>query len=160
MSESEPRLALVVNADSNLALRFEAMRLLGFAVLAALALVASAGAANPVKAAMTTSSTTPVVDQPWRWTVTVKSAAGKPLAARMRLQILLGPTVVGCWKVTAMTQCTGANAGTWIAFKGKKTGVLTWPAQSAGIKLTFQAVVVVDSKLLRLRAPVTVQSAP
>ena len=106
---------------------------------------------------MTTSSATPVVDQPWRWTVTVKNAAGKPLPAKMRLQILLGTTVVGCWKGTAMMQCSGANAGTWIVFKGKRTGVLTWPAQSLGIKLTFQAIVVADRRTLRLRAPVTVQ---
>ena len=109
---------------------------------------------------MTTSSAKPVVDQPWRWTVTVKNSAGKLVAAKMRLQILLGPTVVGCWKGTAMTPCSGPNAGTWIAFKGKRSGIITWPAQSAGIKLTFQAVVVAESRTLRLRAPVTVQTAP
>ena len=89
------------------------MRLVGLAV-AVLALASSAGAATPVRATMTASSAKPVVDQPWRWTVTVKSAAGKPLPAKMRLQILFGSTVVGCWKGTAMTQCSGANAGTWI----------------------------------------------
>lgn len=77
----------------------------------------------------------------------------------MRLQILFGPTVVGCWKGTAMTQCSGANAGTWIVFKGRRTGIITWPAQSLGIKLTFQAVVVAETKTLRLRAPVTVRPA-
>jgi hypothetical protein len=109
---------------------------------------------------MTTSSAKPVVDQPWRWTVTVKNAAGKPAAAKMRLQILLGPTVVGCWKGTAMTQCAGTTAGTWIVFKGKRSGVISWPAQSLGIRLTFQAVVVVGTRTLRLRAPVKVQPAP
>ena len=108
---------------------------------------------------MTTGSAKPVVDQPWRWTVTVKNGAGKPVTAKMRLQILLGPTVVGCWKGTAMTQCAGANAGTWITFRGKRSGVITWPAQSVGIKLTFQAVVVAQTRTLRLRAPVTVQPA-
>jgi hypothetical protein len=29
-----------------------------------------------------------------------------------------------------------------LSFKGSATGVLTWPAQSAGVKLTFQATVV------------------
>jgi hypothetical protein len=132
------------------------MRLVGLAV-AVLAFAASAAAANPVKVTMTTSTPTPVVDQPWRWTVTVKNGAGKPVAAKVRLQILLGPTVVGCWKGTAMTQCSGANAGTWIAFKGKRSGVITWPAQSVGVKLTFQAVVVAQTRTLRLRSPVTVQ---
>ena len=133
--------------------------MLGLAV-AVLALASSAVAATPVRASMTTSSPKPVVDQPWRWTVVVKNSAGRPIAARMRLQILLGTTVVGCWKGTAITQCTGAKAGTWIAFKGKRTGVIAWPAQSAGIKLTFQAVVVAQSRTLRLRAPVTVQRVP
>jgi hypothetical protein len=133
--------------------------MLGLAV-AVLALASTAAAANPVKASLTTSSAKPVVDQPWRWTVTVRNSSGKPIAAKMRLQILLGPTVVGCWKRTAMTQCTGANAGTWIAFRGKRSAVIAWPAQSAGIKLTFQAVVVAQSRTLRLRAPVTVQRAP
>ncbi len=134
------------------------MRLVGLAV-AVLAFAASAAAANSVTATMTSSSAKPVVDQPWRWTVRVKSGAGKPVAAKVRLQILLGSTVVGCWKRTAMTQCSGANAGTWIAFKGKRTGVISWPAQSVGIKLTFQAVVVARTRTLRLRAPVTVQPA-
>ena len=136
------------------------MRTIGLA-LAALALAASAVGASPVvKATLRTSSPTPVVDEPWRWTVVVKDARGKPLAARMRLQILFGGLVVGCWKGTAMTQCSGATAGTWIAFRGKRMGVLTWPAQSLGVKLTFQAVVAVGKKTLRLRAPVTVHAKP
>jgi len=129
------------------------------AILLTLLLAVPAVAAAPIRASMTTSSPKPVVDQPWRWTVRVSSAAGKPVAAKMRLQILLGTTVVGCWKGTAMTQCTGANAGSLIVFKGKRAGVLRWPAQSQGIKLTFQAVVVAQRKTLRLRAPVTVQPA-
>jgi hypothetical protein len=59
-----------------------------------------------------------------------------------------------------MTQCSSVNAGTWIAFKGRRTGVLTWPALSLGVKLTFQAVVVAAKRTLRLRAPVTVQPKP
>ena len=132
------------------------MRILVVA-LAALALAATAGAANPVRAMMTTTSTQPLVDTPWRYTIVVKDRAGKPLAAKARLQILLGTLVVGCWKGTAMTQCSGANAGTWIPFKGKRTAVISWPAQSAGVKLTFQATVVAAGRSLRLRAPVTVR---
>ena len=133
------------------------------AVLIAIAaglLVASPSAAAPITATLTTTTPKPIVDQPWRWTVTVKSAAGKPLPAKMRLQILFAGTVVGCWKNGAMTQCSGQNAGTWIVFKGRKSGVLTWPAQSLGVRLTFQAVVVSGGQTKRLRAPVTVQPAP
>ena len=125
----------------------------------ALVLTTSASAANtnPVRATMSTTSTTPLVDTPWRYTIVVKDRAGKPLAAKARLQILLGTLVVGCWKGTEMTQCSGASSGTWITFKGKRTGVLTWPAQSAGVKLTFLATVVAAGKSLKLRAPVTVK---
>jgi hypothetical protein len=128
--------------------------------VAALAVAATASAANspnPVRATMSTTSTTPLVDTPWRYTIVVKDRSGRPLQAKARLQILLGTLVVGCWKRTAMTQCSGATAGTWIPFTGKRTGVLTWPAQSAGIKLTFQATVVAAGRSLKLRAPVTVK---
>jgi hypothetical protein len=129
--------------------------------LAALVVAAPAGSATPrVKATLTTTTPTPVVDAPWRWTVVVKDAKGKPLAAKMKLQILFGSLVVGCWKVTEITQCSGASPGTWIAFRGKKTGTLTWPAQSIGTTLTFQAVVVAGGRTLKLRKPVTVQAKP
>ncbi len=134
------------------------VRLLVLVVVAALAVAATAGAGtNPVRASMTTTSTQPIVDTPWRYTIVVKDRAGKPIAAKVRLQILLGTLVVGCWKRTAIVQCSGASAGTWIAFKGRRTGVITWPAQSAGVKLTFQATVVAAGRSLKLRAPVTVR---
>jgi len=134
------------------------MRLLVLGAIGVLALSASAAAGpNPVRASMTTTSTQPLVDTPWRYTIVVKDHAGKPLAAKARLQILVGTLVVGCWKQTAIVQCSGATAGTWIPFRGKRTGVITWPAQSAGVKLTFQATVVADGRSLKLRAPVTVR---
>jgi len=131
-----------------------------FVIMSAFVVIASASAATPTKpvhATMATTSTTPLADTPWRYTIVVKDRAGKPLAAKARLQILLGALVVGCWKGTAIEQCSGASSGTWIAFKGKRIGVLTWPAQSAGVKLTFQATVVAAGRALRLRAPVTVK---
>jgi hypothetical protein len=134
------------------------MRLFILASVAALAVGATAAAGtSPVRASMTTTSTQPLVDTPWRYTIVVKDTAGKPLSAKARLQILVGTLVVGCWKETAIVQCSGPNAGTWIPFKGKRTGVITWPARSAGVKLTFQATVVAAGKSLKLRAPVTVQ---
>jgi hypothetical protein len=133
------------------------MRLLVLAAIVVLALTATAAAGmNPVRASMTTTSTQPVVDTPWRYTIVVNDRAGKPLAAKARLQILVGTLVVGCWKQAAIVQCSGATAGTWIPFRGKRTGVITWPAQSAGVKLTFQATVVAAGSSLKLRAPVTV----
>lgn len=132
------------------------MRALALVALALL-LAAPAVAAAPIKAKLMTSTPTPVVDQPWRWTVTVRSAAGKQLPAKMRLQILLGETVVGCWKGGAMVQCFSQTAEEWISFRGKRSGVLEWPAQSLGVKLTFQAVVKAARQTRKLRAPVTVR---
>ena len=134
------------------------MRLFVLAAVVALALTATAAAGmNAVRASMTTTSTEPLVDTPWRYTIVVKNRAGKPLAAKARLQILVGALVVGCWKQTAIVPCSGATAGTWIPFRGKRTGVITWPAQSAGAKLAFQATVVAAGTSLKLRAPVTVR---
>ena len=134
-----------------------AMRLLLLLLVAMLVASTSAAAANPVRATMLTSATKPVVGTPWRYTITVKDRAGKPLAAKVRLQILRGTRVVGCWKRTAMTQCSGARAGTWIAFNGKRTGVIRWHARWAGIRLTFRATVVALERSLKLRAPLTVR---
>jgi len=135
------------------------VRILGL-TLAVLVLATPAVAAAPIKAKLTTSTPTPVVDQPWRFTVTVKSAAGVPLAGRVKLQLLLGETVVGCWKGGAMVQCFSQTAGDWISFKGKRSGVLRFPAQSLGVKLTFQAIVKAQRQTRKLRAPVTVKPAP
>ena len=135
------------------------MRVLVVLLVAVGVLATTATAATPVRLALTTSTSKPVVDAPWRWTVTARTPAGRGLRAKMRLQILLGETVVGCWKGAAMVQCFGPREGTWISFRGKRTGTLRWPAQSVGVKLTFQAVVVVNRRTHRLRAPVTVRSA-
>ena len=138
------------------------MRLLVLVLGLGLTLVLAASASalvNPIRATMSTSSTTPLVDTPWRYTITVKDQTGKPVAAKVRLQILLGTLVVGCWKSTAMVQCSGAKSGTWIAFRGKRTAAITWPARYSGRKLTFQAIVASGTRSLRLRAPVRVRSS-
>ena len=133
------------------------VRLILFVLVAALALAASAAAASPVRGTMSTSSTEPLAGTPWGYTIVVKDRAGNPLAATVWLQLLRGARVVGCWKSTAMVRCSGARAGTWITFKGKRTGVIAWPARLAGVRLTFRATVVTGTQALMLRAPVTVR---
>jgi hypothetical protein len=130
-------------------------------VIAAAALLAAAPAwATTIRIKLVTTTATPAVDQPWRYTLTVRSGSGTPLRARVKLQLLLGTTVVGCWKEGAMRQCSGSTAGAWISFRGKRTGVLRFPAQSVGVRLTFRATVLVQGLRRKLRAPVTVQPAP
>ena len=133
------------------------MRLLLVTCAVMLGVAATAAAATPVRATMSTSSTKPVVDTPWRYTITVKDRAGKPLVARVRLQVLRGTRVVGCWKRTAIVQCSGATVGTFIVFTGKRTGTIRWHARYVGPKLTFQATVVTEMSSLKLRAPLKVQ---
>ena len=99
----------------------------------------------------------PLAGSPWRYTIVVKDKAGKPVAAKIRLQILLGTLVVGCWKKTALRECAGVNAGTWIAFRGRRTASLTWPARFAGAKLAFRATIVAGARSLELSAPLTVR---
>ena len=136
------------------------MRLLLLTCAAASVAAATASAANPVSATMMTSSTKPLVDVPWRYTITVKSQAGQALAARARLQVLRGTHLVGCWRRTAIVRCTRAEVGTWIPFTGRRTGAILWPKRWVRLQLTFRAVVVTGTHVLLLRAPVTVRSTP
>jgi hypothetical protein len=136
------------------------MRLFLLLCVGALALAASAPAADPAKATFTTSSTRPIVGEPWRYTITVKDRTGNPLAAKVRLQILRGRIVVGCLKGGALVRCSGARAGTWVAFKGKRAATVVWPALPVGGELIVRAIVVTGTRTLRLRAPVTVQPPP
>jgi hypothetical protein len=130
------------------------MRLVAIALLVLLLAVPASAAS--VTATLTTSTRAPTVGEPWRYTVTVRSG-GRPIAARMRLQTLVGQTVVGCWKNGALARCRGGSPGDWIAFRGKRTGVIRWRADSVGVRLTFRALVNAGGKTLRLRAPVTVR---
>jgi hypothetical protein len=122
--------------------------------------VAPPAAAAPIKAKLVAGTPTPTVEAPWRYTITVRSASGAPLRARAKLQLLLGTTVVGCSKGGAMVQCFSPSDGDWITFKGRRTGVLRFPEQAVGVRLTFQATVKADGQTRKLRAPVTVQAKP
>lgn len=138
------------------------MRLRIALVVALVAAVAAVVAATPAGAAvrvtLTATTKAPKVGEAWRWTVTARDGT-KPVAARVKLQIVLGDIVVGCWKDGAMAQCAGKTAGDAISFRGKRTGVIRWPAESVGVALTFQAVVTANKRTQRLRTPVRVQAA-
>ncbi|HJU49038.1 MAG TPA: hypothetical protein VJ689_12940, partial [Gaiellaceae bacterium] len=109
-------------------------------ILTAACLAAQASAAAPVRATLAVTSTTPAVGAPWRWTVRT-TAAGKPAKATVKVQILLGGTVVGCWKDGKMQPCSGANAGDPIASRGVLSKPIAWTQASRDVALTFQAVV-------------------
>jgi len=136
------------------------MRLLALACLATLCLAASASAADQVRATMTTSSIEPLVGEPWRYTITVKDRDGSPLVARVRLQVIRGDVVVGCRKRAAIVRCSGPRSGKWIAFKGRHTATIAWPAFSVGVGLTFKATILSDTRTLLLGAPVKSRALP
>jgi hypothetical protein len=116
---------------------------------------AAAAAAGPVKATLSVTSNAPAVGAPWRWTVRTTSG-GKPAAATVRIQILLGGAVVGCWKGGKMQACTGKNAGDPIPSKGTLSKPIRWTAQSRSVPLTFQALVKAGGKTRILKAPIRV----
>jgi hypothetical protein len=125
---------------------------------AAVSLATAASAFAEVRATMMTSSRAPRAGAAWRWTISAHDGS-KPALVRVRVQILLGGSVVGCLKGKAMAACSGAAAGDLIVFTGKHTGVIHWPARSVGAPLTFQAVVITKIGTLRLRTPVKVLAA-
>lgn len=127
-------------------------------VVVLVAAVAATPAAAAVKVTLTATTTKPKVGEAWRWTVTAREG-GKPVAARVKLQIVLGDMVVGCWKAGAMTQCAGKTAGEAIPFRGSRTGVIRWPAESVGAPLAFRVVITASKRTQRLRIPVRVQAA-
>jgi hypothetical protein len=134
------------------------MRLLLVACASALVAATAAWAADPVTATLTTSSTEPVAGLPWRYSIAVRDEVGKPLAARVRLQVLRGARLVGCWRRNAIVRCTRAEDGSWIAFRGKRPGRIVWSARWVGTRLTVRVVVVSGVHVLVLRAPLTVRA--
>src|SRR5437879_9408854 len=122
------------------------MRVAVVAAAVSALLVAQPATAAMIKLKLVTSTAKPVVGEPWRYTLTVRSASGTPLRAAVRLQLLQRQTVVGCWKGAAMVRCVGKAAGDWIAFRGRRSGVLRFPARYLGAKLIFQATVEVQGQ--------------
>ena len=68
--------------------------------------------------------------------------------------------MVGCRKRTAIVRCSGPRSGKWIAFKGRHTATIVWPAFSVGVGLTFKATILSDTRTLLLGAPVRSRALP
>lgn len=126
----------------------------------ALATTASAVAATAGPSALTAKLTAtthaPTVGAPWKWTVSVADA-GKPVAAKARIQIVAFGVVVGCLKSGRMQPCTGAAPGDVLSFVGRKAGTIRWTPESRAVSLTFQVVVTAGGKTTRLRYPLKVR---
>jgi hypothetical protein len=97
-------------------------------------ITASTRAEPSIRVTLTADSHRPRVGKPWHYEVRVTDAAGKPVPARVHLQLLFGGAPVGqvgrhrvAKGVWSETIGAGANA--------------PFPAQARGVRLVFQAVV-------------------
>lgn len=92
--------------------------------------------ATPFKATLTTAGHTPKVNARWAYTVKVSSASGKPIAARITVQIkdpFGGVHPVEFYKVKK--NIVG------FPIKGVFRDAVNWPPESRKITLTFRVVV-------------------
>ena len=92
----------------------------------------------------------PRASQPWLYSVRVTNLQGRPIRARIRMQVLFGGIAVG--KVDGGK--TFAFTGTW---REPKAAPLIWPARSRGRTLTFEAIVTARGASKRLDYTVTVR---
>jgi hypothetical protein len=93
----------------------------------------TAGSAR-VRATFRADTHRPAVGKPWPYSVRVTDSAGRPIRARIRMQVTFGGAPVG--KVDGGRTFT--FRGTWREPKGSP---VIWPKRSRGYRLTFQAVV-------------------
>ena len=105
----------------------------------------AAPSALSFKAAFSAPSHHPVVNKNWPIMVTVTDLSGKPVAATLQMNVLLGSLQVG-----------QIDNGKIYHFVGRHHEIITWPQASAGHKLTLQSVVKVKGKTKKLSWAVSV----
>jgi hypothetical protein len=95
------------------------------------------------KATLHAPTHTPRVDEPWPIWIRVTDREGHPLRARLTMRFLFAGVPVG--KVDDGRVYT--FTGTWRERKGEE---ITFPEESRGHRLTFQAVVTARGRTLKL----------
>jgi hypothetical protein len=103
-----------------------------------------------IRVTLTADSHHPRVGKPWHYEVRITDAAGKPVAARIHLQILLGGSPVG-----QIGRHNVAN-GVWQETIGKGANQ-PFPAQARNIPLQFEAVVTAQGQTKKVDYPITVR---
>lgn len=104
----------------------------------------------PFRAVLHAPTHHPRAGKPWLYSVRVTDPDGRPIRARIRMQILFGGLPVG--KVDGGK--TFSFVGTW---REPKKAPLIWPARSRGHPLTFEAIVTARGVSTRLRYAVDVR---
>lgn len=120
------------------------MRRLGLVLLVTLALAAPAAAAPPFKATLTALTHAPKVNAKWTYVVRVTDLGGRPIPAKIHLQILFQGVPVG-------------QVGVHTVKKGVWRETIQWPPESKGQPLVFQAIVTVAGATRKLAYPIAVQ---
>jgi hypothetical protein len=87
-----------------------------------------------IRVSLTADSHQPRVGKPWHYEVRVTNAAGRPVPARVHLQIIFGGTPVG------QIGRHRVKNGLWRETIGAD-GNAPFPARARGVRLLFQAVV-------------------
>ena len=106
-------------------------------VLVALAFPLSAGAAAPFTVVFRAPKHTPKVMERWPWSVTAKTAAGKPLAGRVTAVVVdpiggVHPVEYGCCKTKFITN---------VPFTGTFRDYVQYPLGAKGYRVTFRVTV-------------------
>jgi hypothetical protein len=96
--------------------------------------------ALPFRAVLKAPTHHPVANKPWPISIRVTDLKGRPIAAKLHMQVLFMGAVVG---QIDETRPGGPGrvykfVGTW---REKKGNEITWPLASVGHRLTFQAVI-------------------
>jgi hypothetical protein len=104
----------------------------------------------PFRAVLHAPTHTPKAGKPWLYSVRVTDLRGRPIRARITMQVLFGGVPVG--KVDAGK--TFSFVGTW---REPENSPLIWPARSRGRPLTFEAIVTARGATKRLDYDVTVK---
>ena len=93
----------------------------------------------PFKAFISAPGHHPVMKKNWPITVTVSNLSGKPIAATLQMNVLLGTVRVG-----------QIDNGKIYHFVGRHHELITWPPASIGQPLTLQSVVTVNGAAKKL----------
>jgi hypothetical protein len=107
-------------------------------------------AAQRIHVRLTAQSHHPRVGKPWSYEVRVSDSAGRPVAARVHLQIVFGGVPVG-----QVGRHRVAN-GVWRERIGTD-GNAPFPARARGQPLVFEAVVTAKGQTVKADYPITVR---
>lgn len=119
-------------------------------LLAAAVAAPASAAAPPFRIAIVAATHRPKANAKWPVTIRVTSPAGKPLAARLTMRILVGGSVVGKVDNGRVYRFVGS----WRERRGQE---ITWPPAAVGVPVVFEAVVTVAGKTRAARYTVTVR---